>query len=167
MPDGRRCGIPQNRKTRGERRTIAALRASLPVKEPSFLLSKSERFAVFGQKQRENKARTRAIPAPFRQFFQIHGCYIPFDWRKDFDETYLLSIKFICLAMTDAYIDAHFHEIKKYGSVIESRLDDTDCKIDSLKKDNRIYIEGYARSGEQVTLIDTDYDPTIQTLFQG
>lgn len=69
--------------------------------------------------------------------------------------------------MTDAYIDVHFHEIKKYGSVIESRLDDTDCKIDSLKKDNRIYIEGYARSGEQVTLIDTDYDPTIQTLFQG
>ncbi len=75
--------------------------------------------------------------------------------------------KFICLAMTDAYIDAHFHEIKKYGSAIESRLDDTDCKIDSLKKDNRIYIEGYERSGEQVTLIDSDYDSTIQTLFQG
>ena len=102
-----------------------------------------------------------------KQNLIVEGCYIPFDWRKDFDEIYLPSIKFICLAMTDAYIDAHFHEIKKYGSAIESRLDDTDCKIDSLKKDNRIYIEGYERSGEQVTLIDSDYDSTIQTLFQG
>ena len=102
-----------------------------------------------------------------KQNLIVEGCYIPFDWRKDFDETYLPSIKFICLAMTDAYIDAHFHEIKKYGSAIESRLDDTNCKIDSLKKDNRIYIEGYERSGEQVTLIDSDYDSTIQTLFQG
>lgn len=42
------------------------------VKEPSFLLSKSEGFAVFGQKQRENKARIRTFPAPFCQLFQIH-----------------------------------------------------------------------------------------------
>lgn len=97
----------------------------------------------------------------------VEGCYIPFDWRKDFDESYLLSIKFICLAMTDVYIDAHFREIKKYGSVIESRLDDIDCKIDSVKTGNRIYIEGYERNGEQVTLIDSDYELTIQTLLQG
>ena len=30
----------------------------------------------------------------------LEGCYIPFDWRQSFDERYLPSIRFICLAMT-------------------------------------------------------------------
>lgn len=57
----------------------------------------------------------------------VEGCYIPLDWRQDFDERYLPSIRFICLAMTDEYIDTHFDEIKEYASTIESRLDDTSC----------------------------------------
>ena len=36
-----------------------------------------------------------------RQHLIVEGCYIPFDWRIDFDEQYLPSIQFICLAMTD------------------------------------------------------------------
>mgnify|MGYP002522485598 CR=1 FL=1 len=36
-----------------------------------------------------------------RQHLIVEGCYIPFDWRIDFDEHYLPSIQFICLAMTD------------------------------------------------------------------
>ena len=35
----------------------------------------------------------------------VEGCYIPFDWRTDFDDKYLENIRFICLAMTDNYID--------------------------------------------------------------
>ena len=35
----------------------------------------------------------------------VEGCYIPFDWKKSFDERYLQSIRFICLAMSDEYID--------------------------------------------------------------
>ena len=30
-----------------------------------------------------------------RQNLIVEGCYIPFDWRQDFDEQYLLSIRFI------------------------------------------------------------------------
>lgn len=41
----------------------------------------------------------------------VEGCYIPFDWRTDFDDKYLENIRFICLAMTDNYIDVHFDEI--------------------------------------------------------
>ena len=100
-----------------------------------------------------------------RQNLIIEGCYIPFDWRQYFDEQYLSSIRFICLAMTDQYIDAHFDEIKAHSSDIESRLDDTSYTIDSLKADNRKYIEGYKRSGEQITLIDTDYELTIDDLL--
>ena len=68
--------------------------------------------------------------------------------------------------MTDQYIGAHFDEIMEHGSDIESRLDDTSYTIDSLKADNRKYIEGYERSGERITLIDTDYELTIHDLLE-
>ena len=37
----------------------------------------------------------------------IEGCYIPFNWRKDLDEEYLKNIRFICLALTEEYIDSN------------------------------------------------------------
>ena len=92
-----------------------------------------------------------------RQNLIVEGCYIPFDWRKDLDVRYLPYIRFIALAMTDRYIDTHFAEIKAHSSDIEARLDDVSCTIDGLKADNRRYIEGFERSGEQVTRIDEDY----------
>ena len=99
-----------------------------------------------------------------RQHLIVEGCYIPFDWRNDFDEQYLASIRFICLAMTDRYIETHFDEIKGHSSDIESRLND-DCTIDSLKEDNRRYVEDFRCAGERVVLIDWDYERTIETLL--
>ena len=100
-----------------------------------------------------------------KQNLIVEGCYIPFDWRKDFDEQYLQSIRFVCLAMTDAYIDAHFAEIKAHSSDIEARLDDADCTIQSLKEDNHAYIEGCRKNGERVVMIDSDYQQTIDKLL--
>ena len=51
----------------------------------------------------------------------VEGCYIPFDWRDSFDEQYLQSIRFICLAMSDEYIDTHFEEIKSHGSTLQTQ----------------------------------------------
>ena len=85
----------------------------------------------------------------------VEGCYIPSDWRKDFDQQYLQSIHFICLAMTDEYIDTHFDEIRRHASAIETRLHDTDFTPESLKADNHYYIDSFTRNGEQVTLIET------------
>jgi len=99
-----------------------------------------------------------------RQHLIVEGCYIPFDWRNDFDEQYLSSIWFVCLAMTDNYIETHFKEIKGHSSDIESRLND-DCTIDSLKEDNRRYVEGFRRTGERVVLIDGDYNKAIGNLI--
>ena len=99
------------------------------------------------------------------QHLIVEGCYIPFDWRNDFDEQYLPSILFVCLAMTDNYIETHLEEIKGHSFDIESRLNDDDCTIDSLKEDNRKYIEGFRRAGERVALIDGDYERTIGTLL--
>ena len=46
-----------------------------------------------------------------KQNLIVEGCYIPFDWRKDFGEEYLTDIRFICLALTDDYIEKHFEDI--------------------------------------------------------
>ena len=100
------------------------------------------------------------------QHLIVEGCYVPFDWRKDFGEDYLSSIHFICLAMTDSYIDAHFEEIKDHASDIESRLEDSDCTIDSMKADNRRYIEGFRQAGERIMLIDTDYEKAIRIVLE-
>ena len=99
------------------------------------------------------------------QHLIVEGCYIPFDWRNGFDEQYLSSIRFICLAMTDNYIKMHFEEIKEHSSDIESRLNDNDCTIDSLKEDNRKYVDGFRQAGERVVLIDGDYNKAIGTFI--
>ena len=46
-----------------------------------------------------------------RQNLIVEGCYVPFDWRKDFAEDYLADIRFICLAMTGDFIERHFRDI--------------------------------------------------------
>ena len=96
----------------------------------------------------------------------VEGCYVPFDWRKDFDEGYISSIRFICLAMTGRYIDEHFSDISENGSAIESRLDDTDCSITGLKEDNHHFLKGFAQAGEQVVLIDDSFEQAIDALLE-
>ena len=66
----------------------------------------------------------------------VEGCYIPFDWQKDFEQEYLEHIKYYCLVMSEDYIRNHFADIKKYASVIENRGDDTDCTLESVLADN-------------------------------
>ena len=94
----------------------------------------------------------------------VEGCYIPFEWRRSFDERYLPAIRFLCLAMTDAYIDDHYTEVLEHGSDAETRLDDTDCTIDRLKRDNREVMEGFQKAGEAVVRIDDDYERTMRKI---
>ena len=96
-----------------------------------------------------------------RQNLIVEGCYVPFDWRQDLDDRYLSSIRFVCLAMTEGYIERHFDEILGYESVIEARFVDTGCTVDSLKADNKRFREGFQRAGELVTLIDDTFEQTI------
>lgn len=96
----------------------------------------------------------------------VEGCYVPFDWRKDFNDKYLESVRFICLVMSDGYIDSHFEQIKKHGSDIETRLDDSYCTPDQLKKDNRSVLEGFKAAGEQIVIITDNYEDTITDLLK-
>ena len=96
----------------------------------------------------------------------VEGCYVPFNWRTDFGEDYLSDIWFICLAMTDEYIDSHFDEIISHESDVEHRLFDSDCTIEWLKSENLKFIEGFTGAGENVVLIEQDYDQTIERLTE-
>lgn len=91
----------------------------------------------------------------------VEGCYIPFEWRKDFDATYQPDIRFICLSMTKNYISSHFDEIINHGSNIEKRIDDSDCTKEWLMDDNEKFINGFRKAGERVVLIDDNYETVI------
>ena len=100
-----------------------------------------------------------------RQDLVVEGGYIPFDWRRDFDKPYLQAIRFICLAMSEAYIEEHYDDILDYASDIEFRRYDTQCTKPDLKADNQRIIEGFQNAGEPVVLIDDDYEQTIEALL--
>lgn len=87
----------------------------------------------------------------------VEGCYIPFEWEKDFDTQYLESIKCYCLVMSENYIKKHFNEIKKYANVIEKRIDD-DYNIESALKENAYILESVKKHGLKYVLIDEKYD---------
>ncbi len=101
-----------------------------------------------------------------RQDLIVEGCYIPADWRKSFDGRYLPFIRFICLAMTDDYIENHFQDILDHESDIEHRLSEADCTVESLKKCNRSFIEAFQASGEKVFLIEDDYGKVLAELTE-
>ncbi len=100
-----------------------------------------------------------------RQDLIVEGCYIPFGWRRDFDARYLPALRFVCLAFSDEYIDAHFDEIQAHANDIEARLEDSGCTREALKADNRRFVEGFTRAGEEVTRIDGDYEQSIVPLL--
>ena len=89
------------------------------------------------------------------------GCYIPFDWAADFEAQYLENIRYFCLVMSEDYIKTHFADIKKYANVIENRLDDGDCTMDGVLKDNAEFLMLAKKYGVHYILIDDRYDIAI------
>ena len=93
-----------------------------------------------------------------KQNLIVEGCYIPFAWRQDFSENYLLEIKYICLIMSQNYILNHFAELKKHADVIEKRLDDSDFTQDMALKDNEHILQQCRKHGLPYHLIDEEYN---------
>ena len=93
-----------------------------------------------------------------RQNLIVEGCYIPFDWEKDFEQEYLDHIKYYCLIMSEQYIRNHFDDIKKYASVIENRLDDSWCTMERVLEDNREVLELAQKHDVSYILIDGQYE---------
>ena len=99
-----------------------------------------------------------------KQNLIIECCYIPYNWYKDFDKNYLDNIKTICLVMTDNYIKSHYDKIIKHASDIENRIDDSDCNIENLIKDNQKYMNDFNNQFNDVIIIDDDYEKSIKNI---
>lgn len=87
----------------------------------------------------------------------VEGCYIPFEWEKDFTEEYLDNIRYYCLVMSENYIRKNFCDIRKYASVIEDRMDDEDCTLESVMEDNAHTLELAKKYNANYILIDEEY----------
>ena len=96
-----------------------------------------------------------------KQNLIVEGCYIPFDWHKDFDGEYLKDIKYYCLIMSEAYIKNHFADIKKYANAIENRLDDEWCNIENVLAENAEILRLAQLYGVNYILIDDNYEINI------
>ena len=92
-----------------------------------------------------------------RQDLIVEGCYIPFNWHEDFSPEYREHIRYICLILSEDYIRNHFGDIKAYASIIEQRLDDSYCTMDSLLADNRETLTLAREHHVNYILIDEEY----------
>lgn len=96
-----------------------------------------------------------------RQNLIVEGCYIPFDWAKDFNENYLEQIRYYCLVMSTDYIKTHFADIKKYANVVEKRLSDEWCTMEKVLEENARFLKLARKHKANYILIDNEYQIDI------
>ena len=96
-----------------------------------------------------------------RQNLIVEGCYIPFDWAKDFNENYLEQIRYYCLVMSADYIKTHFADIKKYANVVEKRLSDEWCTMEKVLEENARFLKLARKHRVNYILIDNEYQIDI------
>lgn len=96
-----------------------------------------------------------------RQNLIVEGCYIPFNWSEYFEPEYLENIKYYCLVMSPNYIQEHFNDIKKYANVVENRIDDEGCTLETVLRDNAKMLEQCKANKVDYVLIDEVYQIEI------
>ena len=94
------------------------------------------------------------------QNLTVEGCYVPFDWRNDFDAEYLENIKAYCLVMTENYIRNNFDSIIDNANAIEKRLFDS-VDMEELISENKQNLSLCEKYGENVILINNEYKADI------
>jgi gluconate kinase len=96
----------------------------------------------------------------------VEGCYIPFDWEKDFDPEYRKHIRYRCLIMSRNYIESHFEDIKNHGNAIERRLDDSGLSKDGLIRDNENALRLCMENGCDYILLDALYSIDLEDIVK-
>ena len=94
----------------------------------------------------------------------IEGCYIPFDWEKDFTNEYMKQIQYICLIFSQEYIKHNFQNILKYENIIEKRQS-TDLIFEDISKTNKYNLEQCILRKYNYILIDKNYQINIDDII--
>ena len=92
-----------------------------------------------------------------KQNLIVEGCYIPFDWQKDFTADYLAHIRCHFLVMTRRYIREHFDDIRRHANDAERRLDDSWLNAEDLIRENERNLDLCRSHGCRYILIDELY----------
>lgn len=92
----------------------------------------------------------------------IEGCYIPFDWEKDFSKEHLTQIKYYCLIMSKDYIQKHFSDICANENIIEQRLISGDFTQENLIKENENNLQMCKAYSLNYIFIDKEYKIDIE-----
>ncbi|MFT4146557.1 MAG: adenylate kinase [Mobilitalea sp.] len=98
-----------------------------------------------------------------KQNLTIEGCYIPFDFYKEFGEEYLKHIQFTCLIFSEKYIHEHYDDIINHAMAIEFR-DNNDaayCTREMLLRENLFNLEKCKEVICDYILIDNKYEVDI------
>ena len=96
----------------------------------------------------------------------VEGCYIPFDWEKDFATEYRKHIRYRCLIMSRDYIENHFDDIRNHGSAIEQRLDDSGLSKDGLIHDNENALRLCKEKRCDYILLDDSYSIELEDIVK-
>jgi len=91
----------------------------------------------------------------------VEGCYIPFDWAKDFEGEYLEHIQYYCLVLSEGYIRKHFDHIKGYANVVENRGDDEGCTLENVLEENAWVWTQVQKHNVNYVLVDDQYEVDI------
>jgi hypothetical protein len=96
----------------------------------------------------------------------IEGCYIPFDWKKDFESRYQPHIHALWLIFSPEYIRRFYKNIRKYAHIIETRLTDhTDAPEIMIEENSynlhmcRVHGCSYLRMDEKYDLSAVEHFP--------
>ncbi len=89
-----------------------------------------------------------------KQNMIVEGCYIPSEWREQFDESYLQDIKCFFVTMSEEYLRNNIDKVKVFSNVIERRIDDEvdierliNCSIQFKKESEEQHIPVLEISG--------------------
>ena len=101
-----------------------------------------------------------------RQNLIVEGCYVPFDWEKDFATEYRKHIRYRCLIMSRDYIENHLDDIRNHGSAIEQRLDDSGLSKDGLIHDNENALRLCKEKRCDYILLDDSYSIELEDIVK-
>ena len=99
-----------------------------------------------------------------KQNLIVEGCYIPFDYKNDFSEEYLVQIKYVCLVFSEEYMNKHYDAIIAHRNAIENRLESSYSK-ELMLNENRKTLEVCKKHGCEYVLIKENYLSELKEVF--